>query len=77
MSVVTETSMITVNSTTGKTAQSTCSNKRKKEHIDNQHIPQQNEECEIQNSTASSTRLFRMLFFTGIEITSENILTYK
>lgn len=43
MSVVTETSMVTVNSTTGKTAQSTCSNKGKKEHIDDQHIPQQNE----------------------------------
>lgn len=42
MSVVTE-SMVTVNSTTGKTAQSTCSNKGKKEHIDDQHIPQQNE----------------------------------
>lgn len=51
MSMVTETSMVTVNSTTGKATQSTCSNKERKEHIDDQHIPQQNEECEIQNST--------------------------
>lgn len=44
MSVVTR--MVTVNSTSGKTTQSTCSNKRRKEHTDDQHIPQQNEECE-------------------------------